>query len=90
MIKHFDTDKKLRTKVIRKHRSNHPKSYKVRVYGEFYDVLYKDIGAMEVYKKSKNEIMAYMNIYMYYYENEEIMRLLEEKSNKKIEITDEW
>ena len=67
-----------------------PKSYKLRVYGEFNDVLYKDIGAMEVYKKSKNEIMAYMNIYMYYYENEEIMRLLEEKSNKKIEITDEW
>ena len=67
-----------------------PMSYKVRLYGKLYDTIYKDIPNMDAYEKSINEISSYMDIYMYFYDNEEIMRLLEEKSNKKIEITDEW
>ncbi|WP_156625322.1 hypothetical protein [Clostridium tertium] len=67
-----------------------PKSFELKVYGTFYNVDYNDRATGEVKRKNKCKSSESFNIYMYYYENEEIMRLLEDKTNKKIEITDEW
>ena len=67
-----------------------PTAFTLKVYGKFANVTYTDRDTDEINRKIKSKNNASFTIYMYYNENEDIKKLLEEKSRKQIEITDRW